>query len=211
MKPRTVAAVLVGFFILLSAAFMAYYFYQHKNRPQTLPTIGNPGHVIDTFSFTAQDGRTVTRADVQGKVLVVEYFFTTCRGICPKMNDNMATVYAAFRGTDDVKILSHTVDPRKDTVGAMQAYAQRFEADPAQWMFLTGDKTALYDKARHSYLISAMENDSATSIDDQFIHEKHFVLVDRGGHLRGRFYDGTDAGQVRQLIGDVKTLLKEKG
>lgn len=210
MSRRNRLLILLGFFILLSAAFMVYYFKEFKEAPKTLAVVGNPGHVIEPFSFTDQMGGTVTEKDVAGKIFVAEYFFTTCKGICPKMNDNMAKVYAAFRGNDDVKILSHTVTPQIDSASVLQAYAARYEADPAQWKFLTGAKADLYQKAESSYLISALENQKGLSIEEQFLHDKHFVLVDRHGRLRGKFYDGTNEGEVQQLIGDIKELLREK-
>ena len=210
MSRRNRLLVLLGFFILLSAGFMFYYFKEFKDAPKTLAVVGNPGHVVEPFSFTDQNGATVTDKDVAGKIHIVEYFFTTCKGICPKMNDNMAKVYAAFRGNNDVKILSHTVTPQIDSAHVLKAYAERYEADPAQWKFLTGAKQELYDKAEQSYLISALENQKGLSIEEKFLHDKHFVLVDRQGRLRGKFYDGTDAGEVQQLIGDIKELLKEK-
>ena len=122
----------------------------------------------------------------------------------------MSKVYEAFRGNESVKILSHTVDPIKDTIEAMKAYILRFDADPKQWMFLTGDKKELYDIARYSYLISASDDTATVDIQSDFIHTDRFVLVDRDGYIRGKFYIGTDEGDVNQLIGDIKKLLKEK-
>ena len=129
MSNRTLTIVLVAFFILLAAGFMGYYYKTTRSLPKTLRVIGNEGHKVDTFSFYNQDGRIITNKDVAGKVYVVEYFFTTCNGICPKMNDNMVKVYQAYRGNPDVLILSHSVDPAHDTVAAMKAYSRRFDAD----------------------------------------------------------------------------------
>ena len=126
------------------------------------------------------------------------------------MNENMSKVYEAFSVNESVKILSHSVDPKKDTVAAMKEYSLRFDADPKQWMFLTGDKQELYDVARYSYLISATDDTAAVEIESDFIHSDRFVLVDRDGYVRGRFYKGTDMNEVNQLIGDIKELLKEK-
>ena len=125
------------------------------------------------------------------------------------MNYKMAKVYQAFRGNEDVKILSHTVDPLKDTVGAMKEYSLRFDADPKQWIFLTGDKKQLYDMARYSYLVTAADDTTIVDIESDFIHTDRFVLIDRQGQVRGQ-YEGTNAGEVNQLIGDIKELLKEK-
>lgn len=208
MKNRKTTIFLISFFIILAAVFMTYFYKITRETPPTLPVLGNPGHKVGNFSFTNQEGKTITQDDLKGKIRVVEYFFTTCKGICPKMNENMVKVYEAFKGNDDVKILSHTVDPKKDTVQAMKEYSLRFDADPKQWMFLTGDKKKLYDMARYDYLVTAADS-SATDIAADFIHTDRFVLVDRDGRVRGT-YTGTDMGSVNQLIGDIKVLLQEK-
>jgi len=171
--------------------------------------LGNPGHHVAAFSFINQDGKTITNEDVKGKICVVEYFFTTCKGICPRLNENLTHVYQAFHGNKNVLILSHTVDPLKDTVKAMKEYSLRFDADPTQWMFLTGDKKKLYDMARYSYLISAQDDTTGVSIDQDFIHDNHYVLVDRDGRIRG-FYDGLKMDEVNKLIKDINNLLAEK-
>jgi protein SCO1/2 len=105
-------------------------------------------------------------------------------------------------------ILSHTVDPVKDTVQALKAYSLRFDANADQWMFLTGDKKALYDMARYSYLINAEDTANGVTIKDDFIHDKHYTLVDGLGRVRG-FYDGLELTEINKLIADINTLLKE--
>jgi protein SCO1/2 len=209
MKKNKTALFLLGFFIILSAVFMTYFYKVTREQPKSLPVLGNPGQKVTAFAFTNQDGKTVTNEDVKNKIYVVEYFFTTCKGICPKMNENMTQVYQAFRGNDDVMILSHTVDPKKDTIEAMKAYSLRFDADGKQWMFLTGDKKELYDMARYSYLVTASDDTASVDIESDFIHTDRFVLVDRWGRIRGQ-YEGTDKGAINQLIGDIKELLQEK-
>lgn len=206
---QKVTIFLITFFILLGAAFMTYYYNVSREHPKSLAILGEPGHKTRDFSFINQDGKTITKKDVEGKIFVVEYFFTTCRGICPKMNENMTKVYAAFKGNNDIRILSHTVDPMKDSVAAMKAYSLRFDADANQWFFLTGDKKELYDMARYSYLVTAVDDTATVNIDDDFIHTDRFVLVDKLGQIRGQ-YEGTDIKAVTQLIGDIKELLKEK-
>ncbi len=209
MSKRTTTIILVSFFIVFAAVFMTYYYTQTRDLPKKLPILGNPGHRVSDFSFTNQDGKTVTLANVDGKIRVVNYFFTTCKGICPRMNENMTKVYQAYRGNNEILILSHTVDPKKDTVGAMKAYSLHFDADPNQWMFLTGDKKALYEMARDEYLVTAVDDTATTDINSDFIHSERFILVDKGGRIRGQ-YDGLNAGEVNQLIGDIKELLKEE-
>lgn len=218
MKRQRITVILVSFFILLSAGFAFYYYsLSKKMRQPELAYFGEPGHKIRPFSFANQDGDTITYQHIKGKIVVVEYFFATCKSICPKMNENMAKVYQAFRSDEDVLILSHTVDPQRDSVSALKAYSLRFDADPKRWMFLTGNKQALYDQARFSYLITAKEA-ATENIEDDFIHEKYFVLVDRSGRLRTRLgkdgrpelYDGTNEKSVAQLIDDIKMLESEK-
>lgn len=209
MSKRTTTIILVSFFIVFAAVFMTYYYTQTRDLPKKLPILGNPGHRVSDFAFTNQDGKTVTLANVDGKIRVVNYFFTTCKGICPRMNENMTKVYQAYRGNNDILILSHTVDPKKDTVGAMKAYSMHFDADPNQWMFLTGDKKALYEMARDEYLVTAVDDTATADINSDFIHSERFILVDKGGRIRGQ-YDGLNAGEVNQLIGDIKELLKEE-
>ncbi|NCX95657.1 MAG: SCO family protein [Chitinophagia bacterium] len=211
MKNQRKGLFFLAFFILLSAAFLSYYYYTSRSQKRhVLPVLGEDrNHHVHKFAFANQDGDTVTEATIKGKVVVVSYFFATCKGICPKMNENLSQVYKAFNGNDDVMILSHTVDPKRDTVKALKAYSLRFDANPKQWMFLTGDKQQLYNMARYSYLISAEDDTAGVSIDKDFIHDKHYSLVDRYGRVRG-FYDGLNAGEVQKLIGDVKLLLEEK-
>ncbi len=209
MKNKT-ALFLISFFIILGIAFLAYYYkISHEQKQSLLPVVGTEqNHHVAPFSFVNQDGKTITNEDVKGKICVVEYFFATCKGMCPRMNENMEKVYKAFRGNKNVLILSHTVDPVKDTPQALKAYSLRFDADPAQWMFLTGDKKQLYDMARYSYLISADDDTAGVTVDKDFIHDKHYALVDGYGRIRG-FYDGLSPGDISKLIGDINTLLKE--
>ena len=208
MQRKKVTIILLSFFIILAAVFMTYFYNVTKVAPKQFPVLGFPGHKVTSFAFTNQEGKAVTQEDVKGKVYVVEFFFTTCKGICPKMNENMSKVYEAYRGVEDFKILSHTVDPKKDTVQAMKAYSMRFDADPKQWMFLTGDKKELYDMARYSYIVTAVDDTASVDIESDFIHTDKFVLVDRTGQIRGQ-YDGTDMASVNQLISDIKDLMKE--
>lgn len=211
MTNKKTGIILITFFILLGASFLGYYYkVTHEAKKDVLPVIeGDHGHHVQPFSFVNQEGKTITNKDVEGKICVVSYFFATCKGICPRMNENMAKVYKAFRGNSNVLILSHTVDPMKDTVAALKAYSLRFDADPEQWMFLTGDKKALYDMARYSYLISAEDDTTGVNIKDDFIHDKHYSLVDRHGRIRG-FYDGLEQKDIDKLISDINALINEK-
>jgi protein SCO1/2 len=207
MKNKKVVIILIGFFIVLSAAFMSYFYSVNKVKTKPLPYFGEAEHRIRPFSFTNQEGQAITNETTKGKVYVVEYFFATCEGICPKMNENLNTVYQQFKGNPNVLFLSHTVDPEEDSSAALRKYALQFEADPKQWHFLTGDKKALYDQARYSYLISAQDDTTGVSIDKDFIHDNHFVLVDQNTRIRG-VYDGLKTTEMTRLVGDIKILLQ---
>jgi protein SCO1/2 len=212
MKNKKITIFLISFFMLLSIGFLAFVFPKIKEseeRKPKLPIIGNDqNHHVSPFSFVNQEGKTITNDDVKGKIYIVDYFFATCKGICPKMNENMEKVYKSIKGDKGVMILSHTVDPTKDTIKALKEYSLRFDADPNQWYFLTGDKKALYEMARYSYLISAEDDTTGVSVDEDFIHDKHFALVDKHGRIRG-FYDGLADKDVQKLIADIKLLQKE--
>lgn len=163
-------------------------------------------HIISDFSLTDQTGKTITRADFKNSVTVVDFFFTTCRGICPRMNSQMQRVYEKYKGNERVKFISHTVNPENDSMEALAAYAQRFHADANQWHFVTGDKPQLYDLARKSYLIS---NTQGNGSKEDFVHSQNFALVDPAGHIRG-LYNGIDSTDVDRLIVEVNVLLNEK-
>ncbi len=163
-------------------------------------------HAVAPFSFINQDGKTVTDKDYEGKIYVADYFFTTCKTICPKMATELLRVQEKFEYTKGlVKILSHTVDPEDDSVPVLKAYANMIHADNGMWDFVTGDKKQLYDMARDSYLVNAMQGDGGK---DDFIHSELFVLVDKEKHIRG-IYDGTDIKAVNDLLDDIKVLIAE--
>lgn len=164
---------------------------------------------VQPFSFTDQDGKRITEKDVQGKVYVVEYFFTTCRGICPKMNTNMKSVYEALKRENDFMILSHTVDPQTDSVGRMKVYADSLGANSSKWHFLTGPKDSLYYAARVSYLLDDPKNNNE-KIEEQFIHTQFFAVVDKEGRVR-KIYDGLKKDELAEMEKDIKGLLKEGG
>ena len=163
---------------------------------------------VHPFSFRNQENKVITERDVTGKVYVTEYFFTTCKGICPKLNTNMKKLYDEFKNERDFLILSHTVDPETDSVGRMKRYADSLGADPRKWWFLTGRKDSLYKAARVSYLLDDPKN-ANNAIEDQFIHTQLFALVDKQGQVR-KIYDGLKKEELEELSKDIRTLLSEK-
>jgi protein SCO1/2 len=167
-------------------------------------------HSISDFSFLNQLGDTIRKSDVSGHIFVADYFFTTCGGICPKMTTQLQRVHQEFLNDPHFLILSHTVNPKIDTVEVMYKYAERFGADHSKWWFLTGSKADLYTMARKSYLVVPDEADPnfEHGAESDFIHTENFVLIDPDGRIRG-MYDGTNAAEVSELIRDVYDLKKE--
>jgi protein SCO1 len=194
-----------GFFVVL---FVLFYVTLTKIIPGygevKLPVLNE----VQPFFFTNQDGKIISQKDVAGKVYVAEYFFTTCKGICPKMNNNMKEIYADFKDEPDFRILSHTVDPETDTVARMKWYADSMKADSKTWLFLTGRKDSLYRAARVSYLLDDPKNNDE-DINKQFIHTQFFALVDKNGELR-KIADGLKKDEIAELKNDIEKLLKEK-
>ncbi|MBS1750970.1 MAG: SCO family protein [Bacteroidetes bacterium] len=202
MRRKTLIYVL--FFVVLFGGFYAFLNATIDSNKSRLPVLND----VRPFSFLRQDGKNITDNDIRGKVAVVEFFFTTCPGICPKMNTNMRAVYAKFKNNDKFLILSHTVDPENDTIARLKVYADSLGADIKNWWFLTGTKENLYKAARESYILDDPQN-NALDIKEQFLHTQFFALVDKKGRVRG-VYDGLKKSELAKLTGDIEDLLKEE-
>jgi len=160
-------------------------------------------HSVTPFLFVNQFGENVTEETVKNKIYVADFFFATCESICPKMSSQLVHVQQAFLKDNDVLILSHTVNPMHDSVEVLKKYGERFAVRKNKWHLLTGNKKEIYDMARFSYLVNALEADGS---EEGFLHSELFVLIDSKKRIRG-FYDGTDSIAVVKLISDI-TLLK---
>ncbi len=161
--------------------------------------------VVQPFAFINQDGKIVTDKDVEGKVYVAEYFFTTCRGVCPRLNTNMKKVYERFRDEKDFLILSHTSDPERDSAQQLKKYADSMGVNTSKWMFLTGRKDSLYTMARISYTIDDPAN-NLRNIDDDFLHTQYWALVNRQGQVK-KIYDGLKDSEIRATIKEIEKTL----
>jgi protein SCO1/2 len=162
-------------------------------------------HTIAPFQFVDQDSAIITNADFHGKIYVADFFFTSCRTICPIMKTQMLRVYEATVDMPDVLLLSHSIDPEWDTVALLHDFAQRLGVESRRWHFVTGVKDSIYKIAQTSYYATAMEDRTEP---DGFIHSGAFLLIDRKGRIRGK-YDGTKEDDVNRLIGDIKRLHRE--
>lgn len=210
----------INLFLLITATgvfIYAFFIYDGDKPVRFLPIFGEKSyeskngktdttyHTIQNFSFTDQDGKTITEKNLDGSIYVCDFFFTTCHSICPIMSSQMERIYTTYKKNMEVKFISHTVDPDIDTVEQLKSYAIKHNADAKQWVFVTGEKKALYEIARTGYLLNAEQGDGGP---DDFIHTQNFALIDKEKHIRG-FYDGTDSTDVNQLIKDIDLLLKE--
>ncbi len=206
-----------GVFIVLSAIILTL-FYSALKPKKTLP-IYNPAdvnpelvdstvqyiskyHTIADFSFTNQNGKTITQKDYEGKIYVADFFFTTCGSICPKMTTNLSDVQKAFANNPKVKLLSFTVFPETDSVPVLKAYAKKNQVNDTKWNLVTGDKKEIYTLARKSYL--AVKLGKPSELYDM-VHTENFVLVDTKKRVRG-FYDGTNKDDIKRLIEDITFL-----
>jgi protein SCO1 len=189
--------LVVGFFFVLKAVIPGY----GEKKFQVL-------NQVKPFTFTNQDGKLISEKNVEGKVYVAEYFFTSCTGICPILNDNMKKIYEKFRNEPDFLILSHTCDPETDSVARLKHYADSLQVNDGKWLFLTGSKESLYNAARVSYLLDDPKN-NRDNIQDQFLHTQFFALVDRNGKVRRKIYDGLKKNELKELENDIAVLLKE--
>lgn len=193
------------FFVALVLIFYFFLFRGSDNWKVKLPVISE----VKPFKFTTQDGSPYTDKDMLGKVCVVEYFFTTCKGICPKLHTNLQAVSEKFKNVQDFMVVAYTCDPDTDSAARLKFYADSLKIDTRKWVLLTGRKDSLYRTARGSYLLDDPKN-NLEKIEDQFIHTQFFALVDRQGNVRGQVYDGLKKEEMEILKKDVRTLLEEK-
>ena len=160
-------------------------------------------HVIPPFTFINQDSSIVTEKEVDGKIFLADFFFTSCPTICPKVKKNMKKVYTEFKNRNDFLILSHSIDVKYDTVGRLAWYAGKFNINSKTWHLLTGKKEDIY-KMSYQYYISALESEDAPG---GFDHSGYVALVDKNRKIRG-MYDGTDPQKMEYLIRDINLLFK---
>ena len=179
-------------------SILPYYGPKHYN-PVTKDTVY---HTVLNFHLTDQMGQPVTLDTFSHKIFVANFFFASCPGICKKMNSELEWVTHKFAHNPNVKFVSYTVDPMRDSVPVLAEYAKLHNAIPYQWYFLTGNKDSIYNLAWKSYYSAVHQNGV------NFVHSSNLALVDRHGHIRG-FYQGTDSADIVRMIADIHALLKE--
>lgn len=162
-------------------------------------------HIIPDFTFTSNKGLQVGRFEMEGKITIVDFFFTSCPSICPVMSSEMERVDDAFKDNPNVQIYSISIDPEFDTQEVLDSYAQKHLASH-KWHFLTGNKEEIYSLARCGFVLPTFDG---YGVPDDFVHSDKFVLVDEFGRIRG-YYSGTTREEVDRLILETKILLHGK-
>ncbi len=204
-----VSAFFTGCFSEEKAAPLPYYNTPDFN-PQFIKTAqdvyGKITHTISAFSFTNQNEKQITEKDIEGKIHVANFIFTSCGSICPVMTKHMKLLQQEFKDNEDIVMLSYSVAPWIDSVNRLKKYAENNQITSANWHLLTGSKAEIYTLARQSYF--AEEDLGFTKDSTEFLHTEHILLVDKTKRIRG-IYNGTLQLEAEQLIKDIKELMKE--
>ena len=173
---------------------------------------------VPAFSFTNQDGKTITNEDYLGKVYVVEFFFTTCPTICPIMNTNLVEVQSEFKDLKNFGVASFTITPEIDTPEVLKAYSEKYGITNPNWHLMTGDEDAIYKLANQGFNLYTAKDES---VEGGFEHSGNFALIDKEGFIRSRqdnfgnpmiFYNGLipeEVGVDEDGIPQEITILKE--
>ncbi|WP_347373883.1 SCO family protein [Aequorivita sp. Q41] len=198
----------ISFIILIFGIWAVPKIINSLSQPE-LDVIGT----VQAFSFTNQNGKTITNKDFEGKVYVVEFFFTTCPSICPIMTENMIKIQNEYLGNPKVGIASFSIDPEYDTPEILKEYATNKGITKPQWHLLTGEKDAVFKLANEGFNIYVGE---ASEVEGGFEHSGFFALIDQEGNIRSRkdengnpiiYYDGLDDKGIQMLKEDIKVLL----
>ena len=166
----------------------------------------NQIHSIPSFSFKDQEGKNFTEANVEGKIYVANFFYTKCRGICPKMTTNMSLLQEAYKNDSTIVLLSHSVTPEIDSIAVLKNYAILNKVDSKKWHLLTGDKNEIYALAKQQYF--AGDSVGFYQTGNEFLHTENFILVDQKRRIRG-VYNGTLLLEIDRIKEDIQTLKLE--
>lgn len=177
---------------------------------------------VPPFSLIERSGKPVTRDDLIGKVWIANFIYTHCRDTCPLQSAEMARLQSALTTETDLRLISITVDPNRDTPAVLTQYANRYGADPNRWLFLTGEKAAIYHLAQEGFRLSVVDPEQKAEgrpfaptpalahhgeTEKEFLHSARFVLVDREARIRG-YYQSTDEEALQRLRRDTRTILR---
>ncbi len=163
-------------------------------------------HQIPSFRFLNQDSTWVSDKNLEGKIYIADFFFTSCPTICPKMKTQMLRLYERYANENQIALLSFSIDPDFDRPHVLNAYATRLQVKAPKWNLVTGEKSKIYELGQKSFMVTAQEDKNEAG---GFVHSGAFILVDKQRHVRG-IYDGTKEQEVNHLMEDIELLLKEK-
>ncbi|MFQ5507643.1 MAG: SCO family protein [Planctomycetota bacterium] len=158
---------------------------------------------VPGFRLIERSGREVTRGELEGRIWVADFIFTHCAGTCPVMNRSMQGLATLFERCEDLRLVSITCDPKRDTPEVLRSYAEGLGADAERWLFLTGDAEAIQSLAQDGFKLAA-------SAGESIVHSQRLVLVDRKLRIRG-YYDGTVEAEVGRLERDLLGLIEALG
>jgi len=181
---------------IVAVLLVITYLTKESNSNSGLPVLGT----IPEFYFTDSQDKIISRADLDGKVWVADFIFTTCTMACPVLTGNMNLVHKEFQNNDNVRIVSISVYPEYDTPEVLKKYASQYDANTNRWHFLTGPEENVQDVIKNGFKMGDYE--------DIIFHSEKFALVDQKGRLRG-YYSGMQTEDVARLKKDMKKLLKE--
>ena len=208
-KPSRIAEYLVwgGLAVIIAAIFGAFVISKLRPAPSPLPIYGN----IADFSLTNQSGGRVSLADLRGRVWVADIIFTRCPGPCARMTRQMKELQAALPSASSARLVSLTTDADFDTPSVLQRYAEKFEAKPDNWIFLTGDKKEIARLAIDSLKLTALEKPAAERVspEDLFVHSTIFVVVDKQARLRGVFETSGEGVDWRQSKANILAAVNQ--
>ncbi len=205
--------ILVAFVILIFGIWALPKIFSNFNKEELVKF-----EKVPAFEFTNQNNKTISNADFNNKVYVVEFFFTTCPTICPKMNENMVLLQNEFYGNPNFGIASFSIDTQHDTPEVLKAYAEEKGATLKNWHFLTGDRDAIYTFSNDGFRLYVGEN---ANVEGGFEHSGLFALIDKDGYIRSRvveigenenpikYYNGLDAKEIQWLKEDIAQLLED--
>ena len=167
-------------------------------KTEPLPILGNPGHKIPDFEFMDQDSVIISNATFEDKIYVADFFFISCPSICPKVKRQMLRIYDRYEDETDLVLLSHTIDPKRDTIPALKAYASNLEAETERWHFVSGEKKQIFDIADDYFIIAYEDPDAPGGFD----HSGKLLLIDKDRQIRA-FCEGTEEESVTKFFKDI--------
>jgi len=164
------------------------------------------------FALTERSGKEIRSADLLGKVWIANFIYTHCTDTCPVQSAEMKALQDQFGRERNLRLVSITVDPKRDTPAVLAGYASRFGADPARWFFLTGKREEIFRIAQEGFHLAAAEIPEAQrgGSEATHLHSPRFVVVDRRGEIRG-YYPGTEKDALQRLRRDLEELLRDAG